>query len=492
MPVLGMPPADGDDRMETRSMNTSFHPFLTRNRCLRWPVMACMVLMALAWTRPVFAQSAVTLVDLYRMALERAEQIAISRESVAIAEDNETRALAVLHPRANAVGNYRRYSEDQTLMGTVIQPEWSSAYGVTVGQQFTLNGRELTALRIAREDIRRRQHDLDAVKEAYLFRVADAFFQVARARKAVDIAVANVTRLTTHRDAVLQKLQLSEVTKTELYRTEAELAQAEAEQIQADNALQLARAGLARLVDLQPGFTIDEQVAQPHGDDALPLDTLKKNALNDRPEMKSLAVQAQIAEDEVTYARGAYWPTVGLEGAWMRMDQRPESVYDESIYVGATLDFRFYDGGLRKAEVSQARSRMRQASLQRSDTARQIEVEVENAWRELQSRKSVITALTSQLAYAKQNYAAVSRLFEHGLANSVDVMDANTLLVTGERRLTGARYDLRVARLNLKRAVGGFLTDVDALLAEASTSPSSGGARSRAPITRSKEMESHP
>jgi outer membrane protein len=84
-------------------------------------------------------------------------------------------------------------------------------------------------------------------------------------------------------------------------------------------------------------------------------------------------------------------------------------------------------------------------------------VEVERAFLGLSTRKSTLAALEEQLRFAMENYTAVERQFNYGLANSVDVVDANTLLTTAERQLADARLSLALSRLELERATGSFL-----------------------------------
>ena len=446
------------------------HRFLMSPVC----VLALWVVTALMGTLPAAAAGAAyRLSDLYRIALERAERIQISREDVAIAELTREKALSVLRPRFSAVTSYRDYTEEENLAGALVQPNWESSYGVTVGQSFTMNGRELTALRIAETDIAKNRHDLDAVREGYLMGVATTFYDVARAQKAVDIADANVNRLEAHRSAVDRKLRLAEVPKTELFRTDAELAKATADRIQAENGLHLALAGLARLTGIDTRYDIVEETVTDDETPAASLEALKIEAINSRAEMKSFKLAEQIAEDRITYSKGAYWPTVGIEGGWLQFGRSPKPVLDESVYLGVAFDFKFYDGGLRRAEVREAMSQRRQAAYAASDAARAIAVEVEEAWRELGTQQGIIASLESQRRYADENYTAVRRLFDHGMANSVDVMDANTLLVTAQRQLSDARYTLQVAQLKLKRAGGTFLDHVEKQLAGPDPGPGS-------------------
>ena len=67
---------------------------------------------------------------------------------------------------------------------------------------------------------------------------------------------------------------------------------------------------------------------------------------------------------------------------------------------------------------------------------------------------------------AEENYEAVKRQFDHGLSDIVDLIDANTLLVTSQRQLSEAHYHLILAHLKLKRAKGVFLKNVLAELNE--------------------------
>jgi len=66
------------------------------------------------------------------------------------------------------------------------------------------------------------------------------------------------------------------------------------------------------------------------------------------------------------------------------------------------------------------------------------------------------------LLFARENYRAVERQFEFGLSNSLDVMDANTQLVSAERKVASAQYRYRLALLRIQKAVGTLLAAVTA------------------------------
>jgi len=408
-----------------------------------------------------------TLEDLYKIALERSERIKISEEDLFISRQGKDKAMAALMPKLSGFGNYTKYTEDRySSSGTLIQPDDSKSWGMRLDQSFSLSGREVTALNISKENIEKNKYELHAVKEDYLFGVSAAYYEMLRAKKALDIAKANVERLTKHRDAANIRLKVGEVTKTALLRAEAELSGAQSEEIKAKNALDIAKAILARLTGIAGEYDIKEAAdSSPHAVNSKSIETLeslKQTALSERAELKSLDLQKKIVEAQITYVYGSYWPTLSVEGVYSRKDEDPavSTLNKESAYGGIKISIPIFEGGLRAAEVKEAEAKMRQAALIYEDRKKSVYIEVENSYLELITQKSITEKFEAQTAYAIDNYKAVSKQFEHGLANSIDVMDANTLLVTAERQLTDAKYSYQLSILRLKRTTGTLLKSV--------------------------------
>jgi outer membrane protein len=404
--------------------------------------------------------------DLYRIAIERAETIKISEEDLYIAERGKEKALSVLLPKLSTFWDYTKYSEDKTsVFGErliILQPDYSTSWGLRLDQSMSLSGRELTAFKISKENIEKSKFDLYAVREGYLFNVASAYYDILRAKKALEIARANVERLKKHRDAAATRLRVGEVTKTDLLRAEAELSGAQSEQVRAENNYSLTKAVLARIVGLSGDYDIKDPDMKGEIGEEYILHPLKEKAFSERAELKSMNLQKIIAEDQVKYAKGAYWPSLAIEGAYLKRDEDPASPFflEETIYGGFKINFPFFEGGLRRAEVREAKARQRQSELFYEDLKKSIGIEVENAYLEFQTQRGVIRSLEDEVSFARDNYNSISRQYEFGLANSIDVMDANTLLVTSERQLTDAKYNYQLSILRLKKATGTLLKSV--------------------------------
>jgi outer membrane protein len=179
--------------------------------------------------------------------------------------------------------------------------------------------------------------------------------------------------------------------------------------------------------------------------------------------LKSLKISQKISESNIDLSKGAYWPTLSIEGGYEVVEADPNffTIYDENLlFVGAKVSVPLYDGGLRSAELGQARVRSKQAELKVKEFSKQVSVEVETAYRNLITAESAIASLTHKLKSAEANYEAITIQFKTGMADSLDVIDANALLADAERELTEARYILSLASLELQKARGIFLSTI--------------------------------
>ena len=426
------------------------------NKAFFLPVAAALVFSLFLAMPASLSAEEYSLDDLCRIALARSEKLRVAGEDIVIARTGKDKALSYLLPHLTATGGYIQYSEDKfTATGGVRQPESAYTWEVRADETVSLSGRELTALEISRQNITRSLHDLTAIREDYLLRyVAAAYYNCLIARKNLDIAESNLKRLQKHRDAAEKRLKIGEVTKTALLRAEGELSGAKSDNLQAQNGLELALAVLASNVGIREPFTLSDI---PVGESEIPeLAVFQEQAFSSRPELKSLEVRKQIAAGQTRFMEGAFWPSLSVFGAYVRSDQDPasSSLNRESIYGGVALNFPFFDGGLRKADVSEAKSRERQAALQVENMRKEIDIEVRSAYLDVVTQKGILRFLNDQLLFARDNYHAVERQFEFGLSDSLDMIDANTQLVSAERKVASALYNYQLSLLRMKKATG--------------------------------------
>jgi len=411
-----------------------------------------------------------TLADLYRIAMEKSEKIKLSEQNLDISEIGKEKAIAYLNPRLTAYSSYTRYPEEKrsapstfagiAIPGSLYQPYEAINWGVRMDYTFSLSGNPITALNIAKTNITKSRHDLQYIKDEYLFAVANAYYDYLKIRKLQEIAGANLERLLKYRNAAEKRLKVGEVTRTVLLRAESELSNAQSELVKAKNGIDLAKAALARLVGIEKTASIKETPV-PKSEIQTP-SYYMEIARSNRSDIRSLEAQKKIAQDQVRYNKGNYWPNLSLAGIYNRNEQSPaaSTLNRESLSASASLNFPFYEGGLRIAEVKEAKAKEKQATLLYDDLLKTVMIEIQSAYLDLQTLTGILKYLEDQLSYARDNYHAVTRQFEFGLATSIDVLDATTTLVSAEMKMAEAEYNFQVALLRMKKVIGVFSQDV--------------------------------
>ncbi len=396
-----------------------------------------------------YSRTDYSLHDLIKLANTHSETIKIAEDDVDIARQEEKRALSVLIPRASAYGSITEHKEQ-----TFNSPD-TQTMGIKLTQSFTLNGKELIALDVTRRSIEGKEFSLESIRSEYLLQVAQAYYNILSARKFFEIAQSDVERLTTHRNAVKEKLSVGNVTKTDLFRAEAELSKALTERKKAENAILQSKATLQNLVDIDPDFDLQKQDIAEIENYQCNLEELQAYALENRTEIKEAKKNLEIAEKTVKFKKSDYWPTVELEGGYketdIQYDTTSTSMKDdmEDTYITGSLVFTLYDGGLRRATIKQALLDQKKAEKALTLQEKKIGLDSKTSFLDYETAKSTLDNLQNELKYAEETFNAVQMQYNFGMADSIDIMDANTLLVSAQRRISDARYKYYLSVLRI-------------------------------------------
>jgi outer membrane protein len=284
---------------------------------------------------------------------------------------------------------------------------------------------------------------------------------VLKAQKNILIEEGEVQRLEAHRRDAEKRFRVGESTRTALLRAEAELSNANAKLIRAKNQQTVMKDQLSMLAGIQgefevadpPPITIAEQ----------PETVWVESAFEHHRELQRRLLRIDIEREGIDFARGAFYPTLSLEGRYSWSDQDPQTPFfirdDKSAMV--KLSFPIFEGSLRVAELSQAKSRMRQAGLQAQLLKNEIAVQVRRALLNLTALTSELDHLRRRVVFAKEAFSLTSRQFAVGLGTQIDVLDASAALMDAERQLSNSLYDREVAIVDLERAVGIFLPSIE-------------------------------
>ena len=402
-----------------------------------------------------------TLNDLYRAAIEQSNVLASGKEDILIARVQKHKSIAELIPDMYTQGSFRMYTEQKKAMGLfTIQPDNLSNWGVGIGQNFSLGGREIFDLRMKSKNFQKSKIDFDTLNENYLLDVAKTYYDILKAKRLLNITKDNLRRLEKHLSTAKIRYQVGEVTTTVVLRAEAEVSQAKAELAKAGNNSVVQRAKLAKLTGIEKNAKIIETPYDVDNTQELP--DLKEFALKYRSELKSIELQNKIAKDMVRLTRSSFFPDVRLEGVYAGNKANPSTTFaiKHSMYGQVTLNFDIFHGGKRIAEIKEAKAKLRQSELMQKELIESVILEVETAYYNSLTQRSVLAQIQDQYKLAKENYKHVEAQFKEGFASNIDVVDANNFLFSSEQKLADAKNDYEMSHMVVKKVTGKLLADI--------------------------------
>jgi outer membrane protein len=403
-------------------------------------------------------ERAVTLEEAYRLALENHENMRIARENINQAVADLSKAKARILPNITAEAFYRRFSESKvTEPNFVVQPEYTSALDLRLSQPLYSGGRDRAAQRQAKLQIQSETKGLEGTTESVMLDTGRAYYGVLKAQKDAEIKRAALKRAEERLAVADARFTVGEVTKSAVLRAQSELAGAEAELLRSLNNLDNSIVLLARLTGVTGAFSLVEPA--PQGAVDLTPEGLIEKALGERSDYIRLVLQEKAAYEGIEIAKAGYKPSLRFDGLYTVRDQNPQTdlFQEDSLSGTVTLTYPLFEGFLRKAELTDAKSELREAELVRLGFKRDISVQVIEAINNVKAIDSLIESFRRQVAFAEEDYSMVFEQFKFGVATTLDVIDADTVLVSAQTSLASATYDLEIAKLNLKFVTGTII-----------------------------------
>lgn len=399
----------------------------------------------------------VTIDEAYGLAIANHERVAIAGEEVNQAEADLRKATSRILPNITAEAYYTKYTDVKGSGAFITQPGEASNAEIRITQPLYSGGRDRAARRQAKFQISSTREGHEGTKEDVMRETSDAYYGVLKAIKNVEIQKASLKRAEERLLVAQARLKVGEVTRSAVLRAEAERAGAEADLIRANNGLDNAVDLLQRIIGLQERVTVVEPPAQPPV--TASAEALVEQALKERTDYNQRSLEEKAANEGIEIAKASFKPSLRLEGLYFWRDQDPMTTFflDHSTSATVRLTYPLFEGFLRKAELSEARSALRQAELRRLGLRRDIEVQVREALNNVKAIDALTESFRRQLAFAEEDYKMVFEQFRFGVATTLDVIDAENTLVSAQSSLANAVYDLELAKINLKYVTGALI-----------------------------------
>ena len=257
------------------------------------------------------------------------------------------------------------------------------------------------------------------------------------------------------------QVQAGRAAELDQLRAQVQVSNMRADSISAENNLRLATVALKdvvgldldRAIEVRGTFRTETTLAL---DD---LDGLVALGLSNRPELAHVEQEIGWHERKIAADQAATRPRVELVAAGQTQFQ--SDVFDladrewrKSWNTGLVAQILLFDGRLTGARVAQARQDLRRIEYDQQRIARQVRLQIQQAYYAVEEARERIEAHRDAVLQAEKGLEVAELRYASGVSTQLENLDAQLALVEARTQRAVARRDKALALMRLEQTVG--------------------------------------
>lgn len=377
--------------------------------------------------------------------------------------ENVPQALSNWRPSLDFTGNARVGTTENTGANRFEEEaDWSAALNLT--QPLFRGGRTLAQTRQAKAQVYAQRARLLDTEQGVLLTAATAFLDVWRDQAILGLNQSNENVLREQLEATEVRLEVGEVTRTDLSQAQSRLARAKSGRVAADGNLGQSRAAYKEVVGDLPGTVEDPPRV-------LTLPQTQEEAVTIALEENLGLVASRFDEtaerQNVRIQFGNLLPEVNIIGQLSHSESTNNGIRTRNDARGiAQVTMPLYEQGLVSSQIRQAKQVANQRRLQVEEARRDAEQTAVDAWEALVAARAQIEAFETEVEATRIALDGVRAENSAGARTVLDILDAEQEFLDAQVNLVSARRDEIVASYQLLTTLGRMTASFLALDAE--------------------------
>jgi outer membrane protein TolC len=426
-------------------------------------VSAALALLAALGGAPVHASADTLPVISLAEALRQAVQVDPSYVQVVGTLENAEWArraalLVFVLPTVNTTADYQELSTSQFNIGTGQPATAIGRASIDARYELFTGGRKLQGSRQAAAELEAARAGELGGRFLTALNTERDFYAVLGARELLDVARQRLVRATEQFALARSRVQSGATVQSDSLQLLLEVQRAQVDVLGREAALTVARLQLGRRIG--SGGPVDAaplDVAPPAAL-ALDLETAVRVAVEQGPRWRQARAQERAAEAALKARRGSYLPTVALTAAYSVFDDRffPSGTTRSS--VGINISLPLWDGAQRELAIERLGTARDVARVVREDVERAARRDVTEAYTAFDVARETLRIAGTGVLVAEEILRVQDARYRAGANTVLELLDAQSQLVTSQAELVQARYNVRLARAALEAILGRRLT----------------------------------
>lgn len=287
--------------------------------------------------------------------------------------------------------------------------------------------------------------------------VRTQFFTVLLNRELITVAEESIQLLSDQLRDQQNRFAAGTVPRFNVLQAEVALANSRPDLIRARNNFLIARLQLAKTLGLAATAATDVTGSLLANPRSLSLPNALAMAKRRRALLKAQDNSIRTEEHNITIAAAGYKPQLNVNGGYEVKNSRLTNNLTGEVdgwYFGVTGTWNVFDGFATKGQIEQAKARLASAKVSYTDSLRQVELEVETAFANVNQAKELIASQEKVVEQANEALRLAKERLAAGAGTQLDVLSAEVALTQSRTTQKQALSSYHVAVAEFDRATG--------------------------------------
>jgi outer membrane protein TolC len=410
--------------------------------------------------QPTAEPLSLSILDTINRALEHNLGILLSDDARGRAEGARWRALGEMLPKLDGRISETRQIVDLAAYGFPLPPGIPPIVGPfnlfdarVYGSMNVFDLKAINDVRAERHNVAAAGHNYQSARELVVLVSANAYLQALAASARADAARAQMNSAQALYNQAMDMRQNGLVAGIDVLRAEVELATEKQRVTATVNEFQKAKLQIGRIIGLPAGqdVTLMSDLPNVPVPDIAFNDALER-AYKARPDYQAALERVKAAEAVRAAAIGDNLPSITVNADYGELVAPGNSHYTFAV-VGA-VNVPIFQAGRTRGRVIEAETDLKSRRAEAEDLRAAIYYDVKTAFMDLQASGEQLQVATSARDVAEMTLAQARDRFAAGVANNVEVVQAQEAVSRANEQYINALYLYNVGKAILARDLG--------------------------------------
>ena len=301
---------------------------------------------------------------------------------------------------------------------------------------------------------------LKKTEQEIFYKAIEAYSNLIASSEKVKINEKNLNLLIGQVENDKTRLEIGQITLSDLSQSESSLAGAEAKNIKAMNDLTTSKLNYENVIGKIINIEDLNKSLKPISPLPISLNEAIQLSEKNNPDVIIAKIEYEQSEKDIKISKSDLAPTATLSIERSNTEDFSSTIDEkEQDSIKATITWPFFSGGKNLAKVSKNQSEKIRKRLLLDNTIKSSKTSVASAWSNYQTSESILASIRAQVNAAEIANEGITEEYQKGSRSTLDFIQSTAILLDARISLANSERDFTLSQYNLLKSIGLLNSD---------------------------------